>query len=238
MSVRWRGGTVVGQQATFGPFVQGLIGAVAFAQLAFAGDARLNGIVAVAIGMGIAAAVFAAAGVWLSTLARWFYSTLGLVAAVPAVLTFVRSNGCLQGPPPLLRFLAVLLLTAVAGLMFAAGFLISRRLPTSATGLALFGSVQILIGAATFIAGNGLSGNLIALAAMVVGAAPLGWLLVRHSEAVLGVAGVAFGMQSIYAAAAGGGCGGTNYSGAVLLVVFCAGYFATRAVCAPFGASR
>jgi hypothetical protein len=218
--------------------VQGLIGAVALAQLASTGNASLNGVVAVAIGMGIAAAVFAAAGEWLSSLARWFYSALGLVAAVPAVVAFVRSNGCLHGPPPLLRFLAVLLLAAVAGLTFAASFLMSRRLPASATGLALYGSLQILIAAATFIAGNESSGNLLALTAMVVGAALLGWFVVKHGEAVLGVAGVAFGMQSIYAAAAGGGCGGTNYSGAVLLIVFCGAYFATRAVCAPFGARR
>lgn len=238
MSAGRLGGQAVREQPPFGAFAQGLLGAVAMGELTSGGGATVNGVVPVAIGMGIAAAVFAVAGDWLTGLSGWFYSALGIVAFVPAAVGFVRSNGCLPGPPPVLRFLAMLLLVAIAGVMMIASFLRARRTPRPAVGLALFGAVQILIAASTFIAGRASAENMLALAVMVVGAAFLGWFVVSASEVVSGVAGVAFGMNSIYAAAAGHGCSEANFSGAVLIIVFCGAYFATRAVCAPFGSRR
>lgn len=232
MSARWQGTSAVRQQPTFGAFVQGLMGAVALAGLSSTSGGSVDGAVSVAIGMGIAGAVFAAAGDWLSRVAGWFYSLLGIVAFVPAAVAFVRSNGCLPGPPPPLRFAAVLLLVAVSGAMYIARFVMRRQSFHSATGLAAFGALQILVAASTFIAGDS-SVNLGALALMIAGASLLGWLVAAASDAVLGVAGVAFGMQSIYGAAVDRGCGGANYSGVVLIVVFCGAYFAARAVCAP-----
>jgi hypothetical protein len=168
-----------------------------------------------------------------------FYFLLGVCAFIPTAVSFVRSNGCLQGPPPGLRFAGAALLVAVAGLAFGASFLVSRRLPALATGLALYGALHILITASTFIAGPGSSSpNSLALAVMVPGAAVLGWCAVSFANLVVDLAAVAFALQSIYAAAIEPGCGGTNFSGVVLIVVFCAAYFAVRAVCAPFAPRR
>lgn len=142
------------------------------------------------------------------------------------------------GTPPVLRVVGLVLLVAVAAVTFGAGLLTARRMPAPAIGAALFGGLQILIAAATFIAGDDTSGNALALAVMVPGAAICGWLAVVAGDAVAGVGGVAFGMQSIYAASAGSGCAEANFSGVVMIIVFTGAYFAGRAVCAPFVGRR
>jgi hypothetical protein len=226
------------QQPVIGAFVQGLVAAVALGELTSSGGGTVTGTVPLAIGLGVAAAVFAVAGPWLAQLAGWFYSVVGIVAFIPTAIEFVRSSGCLHGPPPVLRFLTVALLTLVALTALAASALSFRRIPAAATGLALFGALQTLITAGTFIAGQGGSQNGVAIAVLVPGSALLGWFVVRATDAVLGVAGVALGLQSIYAAAIDPGCGGANFTGVVLIVVFCGAYFATRAVAAPFAGRR
>jgi hypothetical protein len=45
-------------------------------------------------------------------------------------------------------------------------------------------------------------------------------------------------MQSLYAASVDGPCGESNFSGAVLMVVFSGAYFATRAVAGAFTGRR
>ncbi len=225
-------------QSASGSFTQGLLGAVALGGLMSTRGGTVTGAVSVAIGMGIAAAVFGMAR-GLSRLGTAFYSLLCVFAFIPTAVSFVRSNGCLHGPPPGLRFAGAALLVAVAGLAFGASFLVSRRLPALSTGTAVYGALEVLITASTFIAGAGSSSpNSLALAVMVPGAAVLGWCAVNFADLMGHLAAAAFGMQSIYEAAIDPGCGGTNFSGVVLIVVFCAAYFAVRAVCAPFAPRR
>lgn len=226
-------------QSTPGSFTQGLLGAVALAGLMSTSGGTVTGAVSVAIGMGIAAAVFGMARELSRLVGGPFYSLLGLCAFIPTAVSFVRSNGCLHGPPPGLRFAGAALLAAVAGVAFVANFVISRRLPALSTGIALYGALEILITASTFIAGAGSSSpNSLALAVMVPGAAVLGWCAVSFADMMGHLAAAAFGMQTIYAAAIDPGCGGTNFSCVVLIVVFSAAYFAVRAVCAPFAPRR
>jgi hypothetical protein len=226
-------------QSASGSFTQGLVGAVALGSLMSTRGGTVTGAVTVAIGMGIAAAVFGVAHDLLKLVAGSFYFLLGVCAFIPTAVTFFRSNGCLHGPPPELRFAGVALLAAVAGVTFGAGFVVSRRLPALTTGLAVFGALQILITASTFISGAGSSSpNSLALAVMVPGAAILGWCAVSVNKVVVNLAAFAFGLQAIYAAAVEPGCGGMNFSGVVLIVVFAAAYFAVRAVCAPFAPRR
>jgi hypothetical protein len=224
-------------QPAFGAYVQGLIGAVALGSLASAGDGTTTGVIPVAIGMGIAAAVFAVAG-WLGVVSGVFYSLLGLVAFVPDAVRFVRSNDCLPGPPPALRFAAVALLVVVALTLLAARVMTVRRVPATSAGLALYAALQVLIPLSTFIAGEATDSNTLWLAALIPAAGVLGWCVVSWRHVVEGVAGVALGMQGIYTAAVNPGCGEANFSGVVLIVVFTGAYFATRAVCAPFARGR
>jgi hypothetical protein len=224
-------------QPAFGAYVQGLIAAVALGSLASSGGGTATGVVPVAIGMGIAAAVFAVAG-WLSAVSEVFYSLLGLAAFVPDAVRFVRSNDCLPGPPPALRFAAVALLVVVALVMLAARVMTLRRIPVLSAGLALYAALQILIPLSTFIAGEASASNGLWIAALIPAAAALGWCVVSMRHVVEGVAGVALGMHSIYAAAVGAACGEANFSGAVLIVVFTGAYFAVRALCAPFTGRR
>lgn len=202
--------------------------------LTSAGGGTLNGVVPVAIAMGIAAAVFAVAG-WLETVAVWFYSVLGIVAFIPTAAQFVRSDGCLPGPPPALRFAVVALLIAITLVTFFASALTMPRMTALSMGLSLFAALEILVAGAILVSGAGTSHNALVAVALIPASAVLGWAVVRAGEVVQAVGAAALGMQAIFAAAVvAPGCGDANYSGAVLIVVFIGAYFATRAVCAPF----
>ena len=224
---------------TIGPFVEGLVGAVALAGLTTASTSVSTGVVVVGVGMGTAAVAFALGGGFLRPVAEALYAGLTLIAIVPAASDFLKGGVCGHGVATPLRWAALLLLIAVAGLAAAASVLTLRRFPRpGGVGLALFGSLQILLAATTFIIGTGTSQEMGALAVMVLGACMLGWLAVKATDAVLAVAGVAFGMQSLYAAAADAGCGG-GYAGGLLLILFyCASYFVGRAVTRPFSGRR
>lgn len=223
---------------TVGPFTEGLLAAVAISAMSSSAAGGVDDVVPIAIGLGIVAAVFGIAGDWLSGIARWCYSAIALVAFIPAAVHFVRSNGCLPGPPPSVRFAVVALMVIIASLMVAASVLTMHAVPASGTGTALYGGLEILVTAGTFIAGGGGPPQWAAVATMIPLSAVLGWFLVRATDTVVAVAGAAFGMQSLYAAAADSTCGAPNYSGVVLIIVFGGAYFAARAVCAPFVGPR
>lgn len=226
------------REPVLGAFSAGLLAAVAISALSSSAGGSVDGVVPVAIGLGIVAAVFAAAGSWMASIARWCYSAITLVAFIPTALEFVRSNGCLPGPPPPIRFAAVVLMVLLAVVVGAASVLTLHAVPTSGIGTALYGGLEILITAGTFIAGASGPQHWTAVAAMIPLSCVLGWFLVRATDIVVAVAGAAFGMQSIYAAAIDHGCGTPNYSGVVLIIVFGGAHFATRAVCAPFAGRR
>lgn len=162
-----------------------------------------------------------------------FYNVLAVIAFIPSAADFIRSNGCLAGPPPALRLAGVVLLILVALVWFIAGLLFRPgRMVTSTVGLAVFGSLQVLMAAAMFISGSGSSSeNAILLAVLLLGAPIMGWLaaMPATSDAVLGVSAAAFGMQSLYAASVPG-CAEVNMSGVVLIVVFGIAFAGTRLV--------
>lgn len=232
-------GRISKQDTVIGPFVEGLVGAAAFGAMVSTAGFVDSGTVMVAIGMGIAAAVFAMGGLWLRPVAAILYSGLGVVAFIPGVAAFLRGGVCGHGAPVALRITALVLLVSVALITFAAGILTLRRPPhASAIGLSLFGALQILMSAVTFLTGSGTSIEMLALAVMVPGAFALGWFVVKATNAVLGVGGAAFAMQSIYAAATDTVCGSANASGIVMILLYCATYFAARAVTGPFARRR
>ena len=226
------------EERVIGPFVEGLVAAAAFGALTSGSGSTSSGVVMVAVGMGIAAAVFAAGGDWLRPVASVLYSGLGIIAFVPGALTFARGGACGQGVPGPLRWSVLALLIAVAAITFAAGIFTLRRPPRPAIGLALFGALQILVTAATFITGSATSPEMIALAMMVPGAFALGWFAVTATDAVLAVAGAAIAMQSIYAASTDTMCGTGNATGIVVILLYGATYFAARAVTSRFTRGR
>lgn len=223
--------------------MSGLLAAVAFAVLTSTGGGEVTGAATVAIGMGALAAVSAATS-WTSPVAwliTMFYNALAVIAFIPSATDFIRSNGCAAGPPPALRLTGVVLLILVALVAFVASLLFRPvQVATSTVALALFGSLEILVAAGMLIAGSGSSAqNQLLMAFMVLGAPLLGWLAAnpRTSDAVVGVGAAAFGMQSLYAAS-GPGCGDVNFSGAVLLIVFCGAYLGARSVIGFFTGQR
>lgn len=235
LATTWLNSRRLAHRPAFIPFVDGLLAAVAFAVLTSTGGGDVTGASSVAIGMGIVAAVVSFTG-WKSPVAwvvTMFYNVLAVIAFIPSATDFIRSDGCLTGPPPALRLAGVVLLVLIALVFFVFGLLFRPgQMVTSTVGLALFGSLQILMAAGMFIAGSGSSSeNAILMAVLLLGAPFLGWLaaMPSTSDAVLGVSAAAFGMQSLYTASVPG-CAGANMSGVVLIVVFCVAFAGTRLV--------
>ena len=136
-----------------GAYAQGLIAAVALGSLASSGGGTATGVVPVAIGMGIAAAVFAVAG-WLSAVSEVFYSLTGTccfrarrgpIRSVQRLPTRASAGIALR---------RVALLVVVALVMLAARVMTLRRIPALSAGLALYAALQVLIPLSTFIAGE------------------------------------------------------------------------------------
>lgn len=222
---------------SIGPFVQGLVGAVALGSMSSAAGGQTQNAVTLAMGFGLLAAVLAVAG-WLSWWAGFFYSALGVVAFLAAGIAFVQADGCVGLPPSGFRVVTLALLIVVAGISLLAGFLWLGKGLSPALGLGVFGALEILITASMFVTSARSGAEWLAMALLIPGAAALGWFAGRATDIVLSVAGVAVGMQSIYSAALGSNCGIVNYSGAVLIVGFCVTYFVTRKVVGLFTFGR
>lgn len=76
-----------------------------------------------------------------------FYSVLGLAAAVPAITRLFDGTGCDVGVDPAVRIFSVLLMAAIwaASLVAALVFKAMRGLRTTASGLALFGAIDVIL---------------------------------------------------------------------------------------------
>lgn len=216
----------------YGPFVQGLIGAVAMGSLLSGTGGTVAEAMPVAAGMGLLAAVFASAQ-WLHRVAGFFYSALGVIASFPTMARFVGADGCIGFPPTGFRYAALASLIVIGALAAFASAVFRGRLPAAA-GLAFYGAVEILVTAASLLADGRYVGDWIAMSVMVLLAPVLGWLVVAAPDGVLAVAGVAFGMSAIYADSIGSSCGAANVSGAALIVMFVITYVLCRAVMGRF----
>lgn len=212
-----------------GAAVQGLLAAVAIGSITSTASVGSDPAVVCGIVMGVAAALATLGGVCRSA-AVTVFSVVGLIAFVPAGVSFVAGDMCGRAIAAPLRFVMLVLLVALAVLSFIARRLMVGKRPHASTGLSLFGALEILVAAATFIEGSGSRQELVAMALMVSGAAVLGWFVATTPDAVLGVAAAAIGMQTIYAASTNTVCGQQSYGGVVLLIVFGGAYCAARAV--------
>ncbi len=187
----------------------------------------------IAAGMGLLAALFASS-TWLGRVAGYFYSGLGLIASVPTMARFVGAEDCSGYPPTGFRYAALALLILIAAVSAFASGVFRGKLPAAATGLAFYGAVEILVSGASLLADGRYPGDWIAMSLMVLGAPVLGWLVVVATDTVLAVAGVAFGMNGIYAASLGSGCAAANFSGAALIAMYCVTFLLCRSIVGRF----
>ncbi|CAM3054126.1 hypothetical protein [Skermania piniformis] len=211
----------------FGPFICGLMGAVALGALASTMAADPAETAVLAIGMGIAAATFGSAA-YLRTVAQWFYSALGVIAAIPVAISFLQDSQCSTASPAL-RYAVFALLFLLAALGFGLAAVAGKL--SSAVGLGWFGALEILTFMTSPLAVDVLGDTAIPLALMVLVAAPFGALAAYQPEAVLAVAGTLIAIEEIGAAQLPTTCGTSgNSSGIVLIIVFTITYAAVRAV--------
>jgi hypothetical protein len=220
-----------------GPAVQGLLAAVAIGSITSTARVGSNAAVVCGIVMGIAAAL-ASLGGGCERASLVVFSAVGVIAFFPAAVSFVAGDMCGRAIAAPLRFAMIALLVVLAVMSFVARRLMVGRRPHASIGLSLFGALEILVAAATFIEGSGSRQELVAMAVMVLGAAVLGWLVATAPAAVLGVAAAAVGMQSIYAASTDTICGQQSFGGVVLLIVFGGAYCAARAVVSSLNPRR
>ncbi|MCK0177621.1 hypothetical protein [Mycolicibacterium sp. F2034L] len=233
-------GRVGTDQPMIGPFVKGLVSAVAVGAVVSSGDSTDSGVLMMTIGMGVAAAVFALGGAFLRRPADVLYDGLAVVLFVPTVASFVR-GGCNGELAPAVRWAALLLLVAVALLTVGASILTLHKPIRLGVGVALLGAVQALdplVTVTTFLTGSGTSDEWLALAVMVPSAFVFGWFVVRMPGVVTAVAGTVLGMYAIFIASTQAVCGSGNAGGLVVILLYCGAYFATRAVAGPFTGRR
>jgi hypothetical protein len=223
-------------QLFIGPFVNGLVTAVAFGGVASSAGSTDSGVLMVAIAMGVAAAVFALSRAFLRRPSDLLYDGMAVLLFIPAVAAFVNGS-CDSGVATPLRWTALVLLMAVAGVTAAASLLTLHKPFRWGVAVAMLGAVETMATVTTFLAGSGSSSEMMALAIMVPSVFILGWFVIRFPAVVTGVAAVALGMQAIYGASTDVMCGG-NASGLVVILLYCGAYFATRAVAAPFSGRR
>jgi hypothetical protein len=213
------------------------VAAVAIGSITSMAGSDSNTAVMCGLAMGVVAAVTSRGGL-VNRAAEVAFTVIGVIAFFPAAVAFVRADTCRHAIAAPLRFAMLALLIILAVLSFVARRLMVGNRPHASTGLSLFGALQILIATTTFIEGSGSRPELLAMAAMIPGAAVLGWFVATAPTAVLNVSAVVFGLQAIYAAAVHTGCGQQNFSGAVLLIVFIGAFSAARAVLSSLSPRR
>lgn len=221
-----------------GSFVKGLLAAVALGvMIATTAGQDLTGVLPLAFGMGVVAAVFElAAWVRASWIADLFYSGLGAVGFIVSAASFVRADDCSNLPAPAFRIAAFALLVVISGLAVFMALVRFGRGLSAALGLGLFGALETLVSLSTFL-GEGSSSGLV-LAVLMPAAAVLGWFAVTGSDAVAGVGTVAVAYLSVVATQSAGSCSTVNLNGVVLIVGYCIAYFVTRQVGRIFGGRR
>ena len=129
-------------------FLEGLIVVLAISELAAAGGNRGGSFTAGVVIGGVAVAAIILRQWWPGRLGvELFYSVLGLAAAVPAITRLFESTGCAVGVDPAMRIVSVLLMAAIwAGSLVAAlVFKVMSGFRTTASGLALFGALDVVL---------------------------------------------------------------------------------------------
>ena len=155
--------SVARDRPVVGAAVQGLLAAVAIGSITSTASVGSDPAVVCGIVMGVAAALATLGGVCRSA-AVTVFSAVGLIAFVPAGVSFVAGDMCGRAIAAPLRFVMLVLLVALAVLSFIARRLMVGKRPHASTGLSLFGALEILVAAATFIERSGSRQELVAMA--------------------------------------------------------------------------
>jgi hypothetical protein len=211
----------------FVPFADGLVAAAAFGELASASSGVDPGSIAVfAVFVGIAAAVLARAS-YLTPVAGFFYSAVGVLACIPVAAEFLRGTPC-DAAPAVLRYAVFALLLVLAGLGFFAAVVTGGIAPKF--GLRWFGAVELLT-AATSPFGIDALPNPVPVSVMILIAMPLGWFAAHRSRAVLDGGTSALAAVAILIAAFAPQCGDrANTNGIVMVSVFVATFAGASAI--------
>ncbi|MCV7281783.1 hypothetical protein H7J88_19320 [Mycolicibacterium flavescens] len=215
-----------------GPFVSGLVTAVAFGAMVSSAGSTDSGVLMVAIGIGIASAVFAISN-FLRGPAMWLYDGMAILLVFPAALAFA-TGVCGNGVATPLRWAALILVLAVASVAAFASFVTLHKPFRRGLGVALLGSVETLLTVTSFLT-YGTTSDLVVLAVLVPTAFALGLLVVRLPIVVTSLAAVALGAHAVFVSTVDGGTCGGNAAGLTVILLYCGAYFATRAVTAAFG---
>lgn len=129
-------------------FLEGLIAALALSELAAVGGDRGGSFTSGALIGAIAVAAVFVRQWWPGRLGvELLYSVLGLAASVPAITRLLGATGCGDGVDPSLRIVAVVLLSViwVATLIAALTVKAMSGFRTTASGLALFGAIDVML---------------------------------------------------------------------------------------------
>lgn len=209
-----------------GPFVKGLLTALAFGVAISASGQDLSAVLPLAFGMGFVAAIFELLN-WLrdNWVADLFYSGFGVLGFLMSAVAFVGGDDCAQLPASGFRIAAFALLVAIGALAVFLGTVRFGNGMSLALGLGLFGALETLIAVSTLL-GDAQS-SWVLLAVLMPAAMVMGWFAVLHTDAALGVGAVAACYLTVIAPQLAGSCSAMNFNGVVLIVGYCIAYFVT-----------
>lgn len=212
-----------------GPFVKGLLTALAFGVAVSASGQEVSAVLPLAFGMGFVAAIFELSH-WLrdNWVADLFYSGFGVLGFLMSAAAFVRGDDCAQLPASGFRIAAFALLVAIGSLAVFLGMVRFGKGMSLALGLGLFGALETLVAVSTFL-GDAQS-SWVLLAVLMPAAMVLGWFAVLHTDVALGVGTVAACYLAVIAPQLAGSCSAMNLNGVVLVVGYCIAYFVTTRV--------
>jgi hypothetical protein len=192
---------------TVAAFFEGVIAVLAMSELASSGGARTGSFTGGAL-LGIVAAVGLLARRWWPGRLGYelLYGVLGLAASVPALTRVFDASDCDVGVDPSVRIVAVVILAVVwIGVLIAA--LTVKALSgwhTTASGLALFGALDVIVVMSGPIGAGLTAGSAVWI---VLGAAVIGGLSGLATNLVMMTCGAFLGLLQFVTAATGYGAG-------------------------------
>ncbi|MHA7666804.1 hypothetical protein [Mycolicibacterium sp. HS_4_1] len=142
----WVSNTTFG--GTVGAFLEGIVVVLACAEIAAAGGGDGRSFTAGAFLGGVAVLGLRIRRWWPGRLGyELFYSVLGLVAAIPAIVRLVGAAGCDAGTAQTVRVVGAVMMAATWAAMLTLGLLVKTMsgFRSAPTGLAAFGAVDVII---------------------------------------------------------------------------------------------
>lgn len=143
---KWVSNTTFG--GSIAAFLEGIVVVLALAEIAAAGGGEGRSFTAGAFLGGVALVGLRIRRWWPGRLGyELFYSVLGLVAAIPAIVRLVGAAGCDAGTAQTVRVVGAVLMAATWAAMLTLGLLVKAMsgFRSAPTGLAAFGAVDVII---------------------------------------------------------------------------------------------